>query len=108
MKTMKTRSRFLSSLHGKVVVALIATCGMTGIGMMPAHADGNDKHDEHQDKGNHKDQGHGDKDHGDRDRRGHQEPHYYPQPVYAPPPVYYPSQQSPGITLFVPLDIHIH
>jgi hypothetical protein len=116
MKTMTMRSRFFSPLRGKALVALIASsvvCGMAGISMMPAHADDNDKRDEHHDNGNHKDQGHGDqghgdRDHGDRDRRGHEEPRYYPQPIYAPAPVYYPSQQSPGISLFVPLDIHIH
>ncbi len=111
MKTMTRRSRFFSPLHGKTLVALIASsvvCGIAGISMMPAHADGNDKHDQHQDQGQHKDQGHGDKDHHDQDRRRHEETRYYPQPIYAPPPVYYPSQQSPGISLFVPLDIHIH
>ena len=111
MKTMTRRSRFLSPRHGKALMALIASsvvCGIAGISMMPAHADDNDKHDQHQDRGQHKDQGHGDKDHHDQDRRRHEEPRYYPQPVYAPPPVYYPSQQSPGISLFVPLDIHIH
>jgi ABC-type Zn2+ transport system substrate-binding protein/surface adhesin len=107
MKTMAMRSKFLSSPRGKSLVALIAVCGITGVSVMPAHADGNDKRDEHQDKSNHKDQGHGDKDHRDRNRRAHEEPLYYPQPIYAPPAVYYTSQQSPGISLFVPLDIHI-
>ncbi|MFZ2269237.1 MAG: hypothetical protein WAV95_16800 [Azonexus sp.] len=32
-------------------------------------------------------------------------PYYYAQPVYVPPPVYYEPQQSPGITLFFPLDL---
>jgi Ni/Co efflux regulator RcnB len=112
MKTMTMRSSFFSPLHAKVLVALIAACGVAGISMMPAHAESNDKRDEHQDKGNHKDEGHGDREHGDRergdrDRRGHDGPGYYPQPVYAPPAVYYPPQQSPGLSLFVPLDIHI-
>jgi hypothetical protein len=35
----------------------------------------------------------------------YQHPYNYSQPVYAPPPVYYEPQQSPGISLFFPLDI---
>jgi hypothetical protein len=110
MKTMTMRSRFFSPLHGKALVALIASsavCGIAGVSMMPAHAGGNDKSDEHRDEGNHRDQGHGDREHVDRDRRGHEERRFYPQPIYAPPAVYYPLQQSPGVTLFLPLDIHI-
>jgi len=107
MKTMTMRSRSFSPLHGKALVALIAVCGLAGISMMPAHAEGNDKRDEHQDKGNHRDQGHGDRERGERDRRGHEDRRFYPQPIYAPPAVYYPPQQSPGISLFLPLDIHI-
>jgi len=32
-------------------------------------------------------------------------PYYYAEPVYVPPPVYYEPRQSPGITLFFPLDL---
>jgi len=38
-------------------------------------------------------------------RPGYQQPYGYAQPVYVPPPVYYPPQQSPGINLFLPLDL---
>ena len=45
-------------------------------------------------------------------RPAYQHPYHYSQPVYAPPPAYYyPDQrpgislQSPGISLFFPLDI---
>jgi hypothetical protein len=112
MKTTTMRSRISSPRRGKALLALIAVCGLAAISMMPAHAEGNDKRDEHQDKGNRKDQGHedqrhGDQRHGDRERRGHEQPRFYPQPVYAPPAVYYPPQQSAGISLFLPLDIHI-
>jgi hypothetical protein len=34
-------------------------------------------------------------------------PYGYAQPVYVPPPVYYPPQPSPGISLFVPLNLRI-
>lgn len=32
-------------------------------------------------------------------------PYYYSAPVYVPPPVYYAPRQSPGISLFFPLDL---
>ena len=32
-------------------------------------------------------------------------PYAYAQPVYVPPPVYYEPRQSPGISLFFPLDM---
>jgi len=110
MKTTTVRSRIFSPRRGKALVALIASavvCGAAGISMMPAHADGNDKRDEHRDE--HHDNGdHKDQKHDDRGRHGHeQQPRYYPQPVYAPPVVYYPQQQSPGISIFLPLDIQI-
>jgi len=31
---------------------------------------------------------------------------YHHYPVYAPPPVYYPRDDSPGIRLIFPIDIH--
>jgi hypothetical protein len=44
----------------------------------------------------------------ERDRHEHRteyrRPYNYSQPAYAPPPVYYAPQQSPGISLFFPLD----
>lgn len=38
-------------------------------------------------------------------RPEYRRPYYYAQPVYVPPPVYYEPQRSPGINLFVPLDL---
>ena len=32
-------------------------------------------------------------------------PYYYSAPVYVPPPVYYAPRQSPGISLFFPLEL---
>lgn len=60
--------------------------------------------------------------HGDRDRGGHDRGHrdrghdhdrggfgvgVYADPVYVPPPVYYDPQPSPGISIALPLNIHI-
>lgn len=45
------------------------------------------------------------------DRRGYRyrpdyrRPYRYAEPVYLPPPVYYEPRQSPGISLFFPLDL---
>ena len=113
MKTTTLRFRIFSPQNGKALAALIASsvvCGVAGISMMPTHAEDNDRRDEHHDNGNHKDRGQGDRDRDrdrSRDRREYEQPLYYPQPVYAPPVVYYPPRQSPGISLFVPLDIRI-
>jgi hypothetical protein len=45
--------------------------------------------------------------HGDRQGNRYQPGYRYPyaQPVYVPPPVYYEPRQSPGISLFFPLDL---
>src|ERR1700730_9990029 len=111
MKTTTIRSRIFLPRHGKALVALIASsvvCGIAGISMMPAHAEGNDKRDEHYDQDNHKsEKRHDNRERREYERRRYEQPRYYPQPVYAPPIVYYPPEQSPGISLFLPLDIHI-
>jgi hypothetical protein len=44
--------------------------------------------------------------HGDRGRHDDRRGYRYERPVYAPPPVYYQPRQSPGISLFLPLDFH--
>lgn len=38
-------------------------------------------------------------------RPEYRHPYTYAQPVYVPPPVYYEPRQSPGISLFFPLDL---
>jgi len=107
MKTLTRRSRFHWPRHGKALVALIVVCGAAGISMVPVHAEGKDKRDEHHDEGNHKGEKHDDRNRNEHERPRYEQPRFYPQPVYAPPVVYYPPQQSPGISLFLPLDIHI-
>jgi hypothetical protein len=55
--------------------------------------------------------GHGQRDWRANDARNHQyrhvyrRPYVYAQPVYVPPPMYYEPRQSPGISLFFPLDL---
>jgi hypothetical protein len=43
-----------------------------------------------------------------RYRHTYRRPYAYAQPVYVPPPVYYEPRQSPGISLFFPLDLRPH
>lgn len=42
---------------------------------------------------------------GYRYQNEYRHPYRYSQPVYVPPPVYYEPRQSPGISLFFPLDL---
>ena len=87
---------------GRVMLALVVATAMSGVALRPALADGNDKRDEHHEKDRPKA-----RPHDQREQRGYWQPRFYPQPVYVAPPVYYPPQQSPGISLFLPLDIRI-
>jgi hypothetical protein len=80
---------------------------MGAMSMTPAFAkDNDDDRRGHADKGWHKGQWRDDR----REWRPvyqpvYREPYYYSRPVYVPPPVYYPPPQSPGISLFFPLDL---
>jgi hypothetical protein len=82
-----------SSIRG---VALLAACTVSLATMMasPAYADHDNDRGERGERGEHQrsDRGH------ERHHSGH---HHYQ--VYAPGPVYYPRQESPGISLFIPL-----
>jgi hypothetical protein len=50
------------------------------------------------------DRDHG-RDRGHRDWHDHRGAYVYAQPVYAPPTVYVAPQPSPGISLFLPINI---
>jgi hypothetical protein len=93
----------------KLVMALALVSVMGGLTVTKALSKDDDDRRGHADKGWHKGESRG-----DRDGRGdwrpvyqpvYREPYYYSQPVYVPPPVYYPPHQSPGISLFFPLDL---
>jgi hypothetical protein len=87
MKTSTKQNRNVRPTISKIVMALTLASVMGGISVPPALAKGNDRRNERSHE---------------RDRREYQHP--YSQPVYVPPPVYYAPQQSPGISLFFPLD----
>ena len=108
MKTLIHKSRNFRSTGIKVVIGLIVASAINVLSLSPALADRDDGY------------GRGYRDGG----RGHQEwrgnegyrpgyggyppaylqPYGYAQPVRTPQPVYYPPQQSPGITLVLPLN----
>lgn len=101
MKIPTQPARNARPILGKLVLAL-ACAGVLGLSAAPAFAQNHNGRDNHGNNGRHGNNGW----HNGHDRnwRGHG---YQPQPVYVPPPVYYPPQPSPGISLFLPLNIRI-
>ena len=109
MKTLIQKTRYFRSTDSKLVIRLIFALTLSVLSISSALADRDDYGGGHW--GGH---------HGDRDgwgggrggygngyggyQPGYPQPYGYAQPVYVPPPVYYPPQQSPGISLFFPLN----
>ena len=91
MKTSIKQTRNFRPTISKIVMALTLASVMGGISVTPALARDNDRRDER----------------GRREQHSpvYRHPHNYSRPVYAPPPVYYAPQPSPGISLFLPLNI---
>ena len=99
--------------------AALLAAGLAGLSITPAVADDDDHdrgrghgrgHDRHEQRGD----GHWDgyrhrewraRDYGYSYQPAYPQPYLYSQPVYVPPPVYYAPRQSPGISLFFPLDL---
>jgi len=106
MKTLIQKTRYFSSTGSKVVVGLVFASVIGVLSISPALADHDNGHGRGNRGGNH---GHqewrGDHDGYRGYRPGYQQPYNYAQPVYVPPPVYYTPQQSPGISLFLPLNL---
>jgi hypothetical protein len=78
----------------RIALAAALAVVIGAIPMKPAFAD-NDRNDRDR---------HGDR--RDRDRGHDRGRGHYRYHVYAPPPVYYPREESPGIRLFFPIEIH--
>ena len=105
MKTLIQKTRYFRLIGSKLVIGLIFASAISVLSISSALADHGNGHG----RGNRGD------DHGHQEWRGehngyvgyrprYQYPYNYAQPVYVPPPVYYPPQQSPGISLFFPLN----
>lgn len=113
-RSMKTFARVSSPL--RLTVALLL---LVAFGIAPAAADNDRKRDRGQGHGSDQRHEHNNNRFSDgyrqREWRGedrsygyrpvYPQPYLYSQPVYVPPPVYYAPRQSPGISLFFPLDL---
>jgi hypothetical protein len=100
MNTSTTQGTHFRPIVGKIAMAIALASAIGGLGMTPAFGD------EHDNRGNDaRDRGHNTVParHDSRPKSHH--PYYYAQPVYAPPPDYYRPRPSPGITLFIPLNL---
>ena len=98
------KTRYFGSNRSKLLIALIFSTAISALSISPAFADreghgwGGGGRGDHQEWRGNGGGGYG--------RRYQQlQPYGYAQPVYVPPPVYYPRQQSPGISLFLPLNL---
>jgi hypothetical protein len=94
----------------KIVLALAVAAVMGAMATTPALA--KDNHQGRHDNGLHKGQWKNDRDRNDwrpayqpAYRQAYPQSYYYAEPVYVPPPVYYAPQQSPGVSIFLPLNI---
>jgi hypothetical protein len=85
----------------KIVAALAVASLMSGMCVTPAFADPG--HDQGHRQGRDEHRGGHDR-HDDRGRHDRGYPYAYAQPVYVPPTVYVAPQESPGISLFLPLN----
>lgn len=124
MKNLIHQTRRFSSVCSKVVIALTFISTISVLCMSSAYADhghgrgnGRGHHDNHYDHDDDHD-GYGYRQgyqqpfgykYGSRQpygyRYGYRQPYSYAQPVYVPPPVYYGPMQSPGVSLFFPLNL---
>lgn len=97
------------SIGRKVSIAAAVALVLAGLLAAPAFADRGEGHDRGRHYGDHG-QRHWRGERGGRDddyayRPMGRPPYRHAQPVYVPPPVYDAPQQSPGISLFFPLDL---
>ena len=124
MKSLIQNTKHFMSTGGKVVIALTFASAISVLSISTAFADHDNGHGRWNQQNNHGgNQGwRGDHD-GNRYRPEyrqpsgygnqqsynyrHLQPNYYnyAQPVYVPPPIYYAPRQSPGVSLFFPLNI---
>lgn len=106
MKSATQGTAFFGAAGRKAVAVLGFVSLLGAMSMSPAFADpGHGRGGPHANNGQ---RDHGQRGwHGDRHdgRHVYRRPYVYAQPVYVPPPVYYEPRQSPGISLFFPLDL---
>ena len=96
MNTSKTQAKLGASKVARITMAIALASAVGGLGMTPSVAEVRDNH------------GHDARDRGHKSVpvRHDYRPERYRSSYYAPPPVYYAPQSSPGISLFIPINIH--
>ncbi len=106
MKTSIQKTRHFKSIGNKVIIGLIFASAIGVSSLSPALADHGGDHGRGNRGGERHQEWRGDRYGYGGYRPIYRRPYTYAQPVYVPPPVYYPPQQSPGISLFFPLNLH--
>jgi hypothetical protein len=91
----------------KVLIAITWATAMAGLVLSPPLAardnDRGDQGGRNVDRSQRDWRSNGERNH--QYRHVYRRPYAYAQPVFIPPPVVYEPQQSPGISLFFPLDL---
>ncbi|WP_262965864.1 hypothetical protein [Methylobacter psychrophilus] len=110
MKTLTQKTGFSRSIANKVLIGLIFASLISLLSPSTAFADRDKGHrgghqGSHGNRGNHNSRGKHHNNRGYRSGYNYNHNYNYAQPVYVPPPVYYAPQQSPGINLFLPLNL---
>jgi hypothetical protein len=103
MNTSTLQDRRKTAVLDKRRVALALAAAVSVLALGSAYGADGGRRDEHQTR----QAPHRADAHRDRDRHGYTNGNYYPQPLYVAPVVGVVPVQSPGINLFVPLDIHL-
>lgn len=111
MRSTERRTAYRGSTKGRIVMASAITLVVSVVFVAPALGANNNQHEEQQhttNGGNHNEQGH---------QAAHRDPHYQHDArrhgddysrqdyVYSPPPVVYAPEESPGISLFIPIQL---
>lgn len=113
MKISTKQARNFRPSIGKLATAFALASAMGGMSIAPAFGyDRDDYRGDHRDHREWRDHRGHDWDHDRGYHRGWRErggPAYYesPRPVYAPVPVYVAPPRSPGVSIFLPLDIRV-
>jgi hypothetical protein len=97
----------IGSIARNAALAITLVTALGSFSITPAFADNRDKHYQNKQHSNQANQGRRGW-HGEREaytyRPNYRHQYSYAQPVYVPPPIYYEPRQSPGVSLFFPLD----
>lgn len=104
MKFLIQQAKYLRSIGGNVLMALIFVSALSVFSISSALADHDNGHGKGKGRGDYHHKGHG-RHGGDRDDYRYRQPYSYARPVYVPPPVYYRPIPSPGINLIFPINL---